>query len=173
VSTTTAETVIRPARREDLERIAVIEESGAETFDHAGMPLADGSPPAPPDQWAATLDAGLLWVADEPGHGPIGFVAAEVHEGSLYIAEIDVLMERQQRGHGAALMRHAIAHARRRGLASVTLTTFRNVRWNAPFYAKLGFAELAPSETPPWLAAHIADETARGFEDRCAMRIAL
>ncbi len=173
MSTATTEIAIRAARRADLARIAVIEESGAETFDRAGIPLADGSPPAPPDQWAAALDEGLLWVADEPAFGPIGFVACEIHEGSLYIAEIDVLMERQQRGHGAALMRHAIAQARRRGLASVTLTTFRGVRWNAPFYAKLSFAELASDQTPPWLAAHIADETARGFEDRCAMRLVL
>jgi hypothetical protein len=38
-------------------------------------------------------------------------------------------------------------HARTLGLTSLTLTTFRDVPWNAPFYAKLGFeyvAELTP-----------------------------
>jgi predicted N-acetyltransferase YhbS len=168
-----SQVTIRPARPDDLPRIGAIEESGAETFERAGIPLADGSPPASPDYWAPVLDSGLLWVVDDPAAGPIGFVACEVQGDSLYIAEVDVMMERQQQGHGARLMRQAIGHARSLGLASVTLTTFRNVAWNAPFYAKLGFAELAAAETPDWLAAHIAEEESRGFEDRCAMGLPL
>jgi predicted N-acetyltransferase YhbS len=168
-----SQVTIRPARHDDLPRVGAIEDSGAETFTRAGIPLADGSPPAPPDYWAPMLEAGLLWVADDPAAGPIGFLAAEVQEGSLYIAEVDVVMERQKQGHGARLMRHAIGHAQARGLASVTLTTFRSVAWNAPFYARLGFAELDPAQTPAWLAAHLAEEAARGFEGRCAMRLIL
>ena len=164
---------IRPARRDDLPRLTAIEESGAETFTRAGIPLADGSPPAPPEHWASALEADLLWIADDPATGPIGFVAGSVQGDSLYIREVDVVMERQKEGHGARLMRHAIDRAKALGLGSVTLTTFRNVAWNAPFYAKLGFVELAPADQPDFLAARLARETARGFEDRCGMRLAL
>jgi len=164
---------IRAARLEDLPRISEIEDSGAETFTRYGRPLVDGSPPAPPEQWAAALDAGLLWVAADAGDTPIGFLAGEITEDGLYVAEVDVVMERQRQGHGRRLMQTAIDWARTRRLPGVTLTTFRDIPWNAPFYASLGFAELAPGEMSAHLAAAIAGEVSRGFEGRCAMRLAL
>ncbi|RUQ46321.1 GNAT family N-acetyltransferase, partial [Corynebacterium pseudodiphtheriticum] len=50
---------------------------------------------------------------------------------------------------------------------AVTLTTFKHVPWNAPFYTRLGFKP----ETDPRLAQILADEYAHGFEpgSRCAM----
>ena len=171
-----SQVTIRPAHRDDLPKILAIEESGAETFTHAGIPLADGSPPEGPEHWAPMLEAGLLWVAEDVADGPIGFVAGSVQGDSLYIEEVDVVMERQKQGHGARLMRHAIDQAKARGLASVTLTTFRKVAWNAPFYAKLGgFVELrAGQAAPAFLAAHLAErEASRGFEDRCGMALTL
>jgi hypothetical protein len=70
-------------------------------------------------------------------------------------------------------MAAAIDWARRAGLAAVTLTTFRAIPWNAPFYRSLGFVVLTADTISERLAAILADETARGFEDRCAMRLAL
>ncbi|MFI4973963.1 MAG: GNAT family N-acetyltransferase [Caulobacterales bacterium] len=163
---------IRLARRMDLASLPAIEDSGAETFARAGVPLADGSPPAPHEQWAKAVAAGALWVVEDDG-GVFGFLAGEVIDGGLHILEIDVIIERQQRGHGRRLMQHAIDWARGRGLAAATLTTFRGVRFNGPFYASLGFMELAPEATPAWLAEILAEEAAAGFEDRCAMRLVL
>ena len=163
--------VIRPGRAEDLSALAAIERSGAETFARHGLPLADGSPPAPAAQWAAALSAGLLWIAEHPIDGPVGFLAGELADGALHILEIDVVMAHQRRGCGRRLMQAAIACAQARVLAGVTLTTFRSVPWNAPFYASLGFAVLDPADLPPSLAAALADEAARGFEDRCGMRL--
>jgi GNAT superfamily N-acetyltransferase len=168
---TVSEVTIRPGRREDLSALDAIEQSGAETFTVFGQPLADGSPPAPPDQWVRALDAGLLWVADDADAGLIGFVAGEITDDGLYIEEVDVVIERQQQGHGRRLMQAAIDWARRQRLPAVTLTTFRSIPFNAPFYASMGFVVLdAPT---PHLAATLADEVARGFEDRCGMRLAL
>ena len=162
---------IRLARREDLSALGAIEDSGAETFAAYGQPLADGSPPAPPDQWAKALDDGLLWVADDPATGLIGFIAAELTDDGLYIAEVDVVRERQQQGFGRRLMQAAIDWAHDHGLRAVTLTTFRTIPWNKPFYAALGFVDL--DMPTPHLAATLADEAARGFTDRCAMRLSL
>jgi GNAT superfamily N-acetyltransferase len=166
---------IRPARADDLPHLAGIETSGADTFAAHGLGhlLADGSPPAPDGHWTPALEAGLIWVADEAGRGPIGFLAGELADDGLYIAELDVVMDRQRQGHGQRLLAVAIDWARARGLPSLTLTTFRDIPWNAPFYARLGFRELAASETPPHLAATLAKEAARGFEGRCGMRLAL
>jgi GNAT superfamily N-acetyltransferase len=162
---------IRPALRQDLSALAAIEDSGAETFDAYGHPLADGSPPAPPDQWAEALDAGLLWVADDPAAGVIGFLAGKITDDGLYVEEVDVLIERQQQGHGRRLMQAAIDWAHDQGLPAVTLTTFRTIPWNKPFYAAMGFVEL--DRPTPHLAATLAKEAASGFTDRCAMRLAL
>jgi GNAT superfamily N-acetyltransferase len=163
--------LIRPGRAEDLPALDAIEQSGAETFTAFGQPLADGSPPAPADQRERVLAQGLLWVADDAAEGVIGFLAAEITDDGLYVEEVDVLMQRQKQGHGRRLMQAAIDWARGRRLPAVTLTTFRSIPWNAPFYASMGFVEL---ETPsPHLAATLANEVANGFEDRCAMRLGL
>ncbi len=164
---------IRPGRPTDLPRLDPIDASGSETFDRFGQPLADGSPPAPPGHWAAVLDAGLLWIADDAQAGPVGFLAGELVEKDLYVEQVTVVIERQRQGLGWRLMQAAIDWARAEGLRSVSLTTFRAIPWNAPFYASLGFVELTPGAAPAHLAAHLADEAGRGFTDRCAMRLAL
>jgi GNAT superfamily N-acetyltransferase len=162
---------IRPAKPGDLPALDAIEQSGAETFTAYGQPLVDGSPPAPAGQRARVLAQGLLWVADDPAEGVIGFLAAEITDDGLYVEEVDVLMQRQKQGHGRRLMQAAIDWARGRRLPAVTLTTFRSIPWNAPFYASMGFIEqAAPS---PHLVATLANEIASGFEDRCAMRLEL
>jgi GNAT superfamily N-acetyltransferase len=166
-----SQVTIRAARPQGLPAIAAIEDSGAETFAAYGHPLADGSPPTPSDQWALALNDGLLWVADDSVAGPIGFIAGKLTDDGLYIEEVDVVMERQQQGFGRRLMQAAIDWAHDNGRRAVTLTTFRTIPWNKPFYAEMGFVEM---DTPtPYLAAVLADEVARGFEDRCAMRLSL
>jgi GNAT superfamily N-acetyltransferase len=162
---------IRAGRPDDLASLGAIEDSGAQTFAAMGQPLADGSPPTPPEQWAGALENGLLWVADDPDAGLIGFLAGQITADGLYIAEVDVLMQRQRQGHGRRLMQVAIDWARQERLAAITLTTFRSIRFNAPFYASMGFVEVdAPT---PHLAETLAEEAANGFEDRCGMRLAL
>ena len=50
------------------------------------------------------------------------------------------------------------------GYASVTLTTFRDVSWNMPFYAKLGFSVVPPHTLSAGLRAVVDDETRRGLD---------
>jgi GNAT superfamily N-acetyltransferase len=163
---------IRLARPDDLAHIPAISASAAETFARYGQPLGDGSSPMLPEHCEAPLAAGLLWIAEDAA-GPVGFLAAEVTGDALYVAEIDVVMERQRQGCGRRLMQTAIDAARRRGLAAVTLETFRSIPWNGPFYASLGFVELPPDKLTPHLASAIALQVAHGFTDRCAMRLDL
>jgi GNAT superfamily N-acetyltransferase len=173
MSTTTRTIVIRRGRSGDLAFLDPIDASGAETFERYGAPLADGSPPAPPGHWAAVLASGLLWIAEDAEAGPVGFLAAARTDDALHIEQVAVRDDHQQRGLGRRLMQAAIDWARGERLAAVTLTTFRDIPWNAPFYATLGFVEPAPEAMPAHLVAHLAEETERGFTGRCGMRLVL
>jgi hypothetical protein len=55
---------------------------------------------------------------------------------------LPVLASRQRRGLGGALVSTVCTWARAQGCPTVTLTTFRDVPWNGPFYQELGFSEL-------------------------------
>jgi hypothetical protein len=47
------------------------------------------------------------------------------------------------------------------------------VAWNAPFYARYGFAELSGADIGARLREIIRSEEARGLPNRCAMRLML
>ena len=57
----------------------------------------------------------------------------------------------------------------------MTLTTFRDVVWNAPFYAQSGFRVVEDDALCARLGGVLANEVAHGLpgERRCAMRLDL
>ena len=59
--------------------------------------------------------------------------------------------EAQGQGSGRALMKATLDLASARRLPSVTLSTFRDIPWNAPFYASMGFKALAVNDLNPRL----------------------
>ena len=63
----------------------------------------------------------------------------------------------------------ARALARARGLPAVTLSTFREIPWNAPFYAAYGFRDWPEDEAPATVRQALMNERAKGLPDRCAM----
>lgn len=116
------------------------------------------------------MEAGCLWVAESGGL--LAFLAATRRGRRLHIGEFDVAHGHQGRGVGRRMMAQVIVSAQVAGLEGLSLTTFRNVPWNAPFYESCGFGEWT-SEVPPDIVAILADELAKGLQDRCAMRLDL
>jgi GNAT superfamily N-acetyltransferase len=109
-------------------------------------------------------EEGRLWVALADGV-PVGFALVERGAaGMLHLAEMDVAPAHGRRGLGTALLRTVCAWARGSGFDQVTLTTFREVPWNMPFYARFGFEEIPAAELGPELAAVVQDETERGLD---------
>ena len=53
-----------------------------------------------------------------------------------------------------------------------SLTTFRTIRWNGPFYRSCGFVEWS-EDLPADILAELAKDADNGLMDRCAMRLAL
>ncbi|MFS8368021.1 GNAT family N-acetyltransferase [Acetobacter oryzifermentans] len=167
---------IRTACIKDAPVLPLIEKSAAQIFrqipslswiaDHAVLPV---------DMHLAAITAGTSWVAiDKHGH-PIAFLCAQIYAQELHILEISVCKKEQGRGIGTALLYTACSWAKAYGLRAVTLTTFRDLPWNAPFYAHLGFKILPEGLISPRLAAILQDEVKSGFskQTRCAMQLSL
>jgi GNAT superfamily N-acetyltransferase len=89
-----------------------------------------------------------------------------------HLDELDVDPSHGRRGLGTALVRTVCDWAAASGYSGLTLTTFRGVPWNLPFYARLGFTEVPVDGARPELAAVVSAEAARGLtpETRAVMR---
>ncbi|MFI7545532.1 GNAT family N-acetyltransferase [Actinoplanes sp. NPDC049599] len=104
---------------------------------------------------------------------PVGFILVKVVDGAAHIEQVSVDPAHAHRRIGRDLIDHvedwAAAQDLRRAL---TLTTFRDVQWNGPYYERLGFTVLAPADHGPELASLMADEAAHGLDPahRIAMR---
>lgn len=115
---------------------------------------------------------GHLWVAlidDEP----VGFAHVKILEArDAHLEEIDVHPDHGRRGLGTKPVLSVCDWAAAAGYRSITLTTFRDVPWNMPFYGRLGFEAIAPEDLSPALQWIVEDETRRGLDPtrRVAMR---
>lgn len=167
---------IRLTREDDAPHLPALEQSAGVAFLAIAELawIAEDSNLSIDDHLAAVRD-GTSWVAIEGDDRPVGFLCAERCGDDLHIHEIAVRHDRQGRGIGRALIEAAIAWAQGRSLSAVTLTTFRNVPWNEPFYARLGFETLSADSIDQRLALVVQQETEHGLqpETRCAMRLGL
>ena len=162
--TTAGDAVVRPARAADLPRLADLERAAGERFRALGMAaVADDEPPAPA-ALQAYLDRGAAWVAAGPDDRPLGYLLLVEVDGVPHVEQVSVHPSAAGRGLGRALVEVAVEHARAGGADRVTLTTFADVPWNAPWYRRLGFAEVPPDEQGPGLRAVRAHEAATGLD---------
>jgi N-acetylglutamate synthase-like GNAT family acetyltransferase len=67
---------------------------------------------------------------------------------------------------GAALLDAVAERARADGLARLTLSTFRDVPWNAPWYRRLGFTDIADDALTSGLLDIRREHLARGLDER-------
>ncbi len=81
-----------------------------------------------------------------------------------HLEEIDVEPIHGRRGLGTARVRTVCEWATVSGYSMLTLTTFWSVRWNYPFYARLGFLEIPRETLRPELVALVSDEADRGLD---------
>lgn len=163
--------VIRLAGPEHLDQLPAIEHAAATRFGDS-LPHSVLSHVTPAETLVAAQQAGLLWVALEPPGTPIGFAVASVHRRRAHLEELDVLPEHGRKGVGAALVAAVVDHALRTGCVEVTLTTFRDIPWNAPFYSNAGFEAVPERELDAELRERLAHETELGLDPsrRVAMR---
>lgn len=167
MTTVTPGYTIRLARHDEVLRLPVIERRAASLFSgyEAELGLSPGSVVSVNtiDTLArANLD-GRLWVAVEAGGAPVGFALVVELGLFAHLDELSVLPEHGRQGLGSALLEAVCEWAFTRGFSAVTLSTFRDVPWNAPFYARRGFVALDPAEQPPELARIVEKERQKGL----------
>lgn len=134
-----------------------IEGRASELFRDHGYPQVADAPFPDIAAIRALFEGRDVWVAAD-GSGPVGFVVAAPLGPCLHVHELSVDPAHGRRGVGTALVEHVAQAAVERGLAGVSLTTFRDVPFNAPFYARLGFVE----SDDPLLAERRVAETPEG-----------
>ncbi|NCP15328.1 MAG: GNAT family N-acetyltransferase [Sphingomonadales bacterium] len=159
---------LRLARAADAEAMPGIERAAAIAF--AGEPGIDPPHTRSEADYARLIRKGHSLVA-HVGETMAGFLVAQPFSRELHIWTMDVAPAFQRRGIGAGLVRAAMIDARNTGFKALTLTTFRDLAWNAPFYARLGFDEVTALDAHPRLAGELANEVDDGLpaDRRCAM----
>jgi ribosomal protein S18 acetylase RimI-like enzyme len=137
---------IRSARIEELPLLAHIERSAAVLFLDTPYAFVVDAEPLSLEFVRQQFPAGLVWVAVDLDRTIVGYAIAREVDDTLYLQEIDVAPEHGRRGIGSALVETVCERAKQQGYRIVSLSTFRDIPWNAPFYAKLGFRPVDEAE---------------------------
>ena len=150
------------ARRQHLRALPAIELAAAQLLKgHA--PESVLSETTDPRSFSDAVAHGRLWVA-LAGEMPVGFALVHLLADDLpHLEELDVEPSHGRRGLGTALVRAVCEWAAATGYSMLTLTTFRAVAWNLPFYARLGLVEIPTDLLRPELAAVVSEEAGRGL----------
>jgi GNAT superfamily N-acetyltransferase len=166
---------IRLAHQSELESLPEIERAAARLFET--YPGELGVDP----QWFTRVklleelleahdDARLLVAVHDDGE-VVGFALIVDLGLFAHLEELDVLPEHARKGLGTALVEAACGWAYTHGFSFVTLSTFRDVPWNAPFYGRHGFSIVEPDDQPPELLQIVEREKKEGL--RTELRVVM
>jgi GNAT superfamily N-acetyltransferase len=155
---------IRPARPDDLPALGDLEVAAGRIFRTVDMDSVAGDDPIPVEELKPYQQDGRAWVYTDDRDRPVGYLLVSMVDGHAHIAQVSVHPDHARRGLGAELIEQAVRWAKARGLTTVSLTTFTEVPWNGPYYARLGFSVLPEDQLTEGLAAIRADEANRGLD---------
>ena len=154
---------IRVAQADEYDRLRAIEDAGDQMFLEVGI-----GPFTQTEQDDHLESAAVVLVSGTPA---VGFACVDIVDGEAHLWQLSVDPKAGRQGHGSALVREVCHWAQREGYPAVTLTTYRDVAWNAPFYSGLGFEVV--NHLSPGLQAIRDHERDLGDDDfgaRVAMR---
>ncbi|TKT83019.1 GNAT family N-acetyltransferase [Aquamicrobium sp. LC103] len=154
---------IRADRDDDYPALLKVENRAAQLFRDHGYPAISDNPFASVEDFRAMAAGHTVWVAVTPDDAPVGYAVAGRLGRFLHLRELSVDPAHGRKGLGAALVRVVLRAGKAEGAEGVSLTTFRTVPFNAPFYEKLGFAEMplggAPEELRSTFEREMPPET--------------
>lgn len=155
-----ASVAVRPSRDSDLEVLGGVEKAADAAFLDVGLSLVADAAAPEPSSYVPSHRAGRLLVATSPGHAVLGFVRLEIVDGQAHVEQVSVHPDFSRRGVGAALLRAAERWALDAGYRRISLTTYREVPWNGPYYRRLGWFAVPDEGCGPELSAIRRNEAA-------------
>jgi GNAT superfamily N-acetyltransferase len=170
---------IRTARVDELTVLVSIDEDAASLYAENGLELvlSDTHPFTVAERalWRTALEQRSAYFALDGVGEPIGFAALTLLDGAAYLDQLSVRRRAMRRGVGRRLLEVGIDWARSQSQPALTLTTYRHLPFNRPFYERHGFRVLRDEEVTAGLAHHLAEQ--RRYlplpDERVAMRLSL
>lgn len=154
---------VRTATADDVGQLPALQVAAGARFRELGMDLVADGPAPRSAELAQAQAAGHLLVATVEGT-VVGFVRVRVLDGALHVEQVSVAPGWGGRGIGRSLMLAAERLASGQGFSRMTLTTFRDVPFNGPFYARLGWSTVDDAALTPGLAEERRQEDAAGLD---------
>ena len=155
---------VRLPGRHELERLRDIERAAGQLFRTVGMDAVADDEPAPVAELEGYRRDGRAFVVADADELPVAYLLVEVLDGNAHVEQVSVHPDQAGRGLGGRLLEHAARWAAEQGLPALTLTTFRDVGWNAPYYERCGFAVMAEQDIGPQLRRRRHDEAEHGLD---------
>ncbi|MFT3809725.1 MAG: GNAT family N-acetyltransferase [Micropepsaceae bacterium] len=159
--------LIRSGRPGDLEACIAIEIAAARRFSGIGMDDLVALTAAEPymrDHGQRHLEPGAALLVAEVNGAVAGYAALWPVDHLAHLCEIDVHPDHGGAGVGRALMAACDGWARAEGKPGISLTTFIDVPWNGPWYARQGYVPYPPAEWPASHARLWADQLASALD---------
>jgi len=165
---------IRTATPQDFPALAAIEADAGESFTALDPTFYLGDGGCTAADFQRGLDEATLLLAEDDHGVPLGFLLLWRIDNTAHIRELDVLRANQGQGLGRQLMAQAERWAADNDYTEITLTTFCDVPWNAPYYTRLGYTPYTPATEHPTIANLLEAEASHfpGYA-RVSMRKAL
>ncbi|MBJ2120829.1 GNAT family N-acetyltransferase [Arthrobacter sp. MSA 4-2] len=140
-----------------------IERAAGEQFRALGMVEIAEDEPLPVDELAGFSADGRAWTAVDADGTPVGYLLVKRVGANAHVEQVSVHPSCARQGIGRRLLEAAADWGRGQGLGNLTLTTFSEVPWNAPYYRRLGFRDLPDDALEPGLQQVVAEEAAAGL----------
>ncbi len=156
--------MIRAARADDLPVLRELERAAGASFRNLGMHAVADDPPPSLAELAVFQHEGRAWVVVDDGDMPVAYLLLDVVDGNAHIEQVSVHPDHARQGLGRTLLDTAASWAKDRGLAALTLTTYADVPWNAPYYLRLGFKIMSETQITCGLRRIQEHEEARGLD---------
>ncbi|BCJ68739.1 GNAT family N-acetyltransferase [Polymorphospora rubra] len=155
---------IRTVGVDELEILRDIERAAGACFREVGMAEIADDEPLPVTVLAAYRLAGRALVAVDPADRPVAYLLTDPVDGNVHVEQVSVHPDHARRGIGRALLEDVARRAAADGVPALTLTTFAEVPWNAPYYLRCGFRVLAGERWTPGLREIRRREAGHGLD---------
>lgn len=161
-------------RKTDFTTLQNIQLAAGHLFYNIGMSHIAENPSTDIEGFLATIKNSSVLVARFDVN-IVGFALIYRVGNDCHLEQMSVAPEHARRGFGSEILQYLIDKCRRQQLSRLTLSTFRNVPWNEPFYSKAGFRSISQNNLTGYLKAVWQTEDANGLDmtQRTIMRLEL